>query len=174
MARRRESKNPFILNSGFRPSCNGVQDEREERRRFYYRHSCATPPSFPRKRESRTALPYDVAPLSSNCEIPAYAGMTVERRPAAPHPLILNLLKDGPPPFQPILRFPPPLPILQPVQDERKGSGYHPPLRRRYRARYRFFRPRTAARRSSAIRSAAWAVGRSSAWAVAMTRSIIS
>ena len=36
-------------------------------------------------------------------------------------PLILNLLKDGPPPFRPILRFPPPLPILQQVQDERMG-----------------------------------------------------
>ena len=37
----------------------------------------ATQPSFPRKRESRTALPYNVASLSSNRRIPAYAGMTV-------------------------------------------------------------------------------------------------
>ena len=36
-------------------------------------------PSFPRKRESRTALPYNAAYLSSNHGIPAYAGMTVER-----------------------------------------------------------------------------------------------
>ena len=41
-----------------------------------------------------------------------------------PYPLILNLLKDGPPPFHPILRFLPPLPILQQVQDERKEAGY--------------------------------------------------
>ena len=40
---------------------------------------------------------------------------------AGPFPLILNLLKDGPPPFRPILHFPPPLPILQQVQDERMG-----------------------------------------------------
>ena len=34
-------------------------------------------PSFPRKRESRTALPYAAAVLASNYRIPAYAGMTV-------------------------------------------------------------------------------------------------
>ena len=38
-----------------------------------------------------------------------------------PYPLILNLLKDVPPPFRPIRPSPPPLPILQQVQDERIG-----------------------------------------------------
>ena len=38
----------------------------------------APQPSFPRKRESRTVLPYDAAVLAINREIPAYAGMTVE------------------------------------------------------------------------------------------------
>ena len=42
-------------------------------------------------------------------------------------PLILNLLKDGPPPFRPIRSFPPPLPILQQVQDERIGTAAAPP-----------------------------------------------
>ena len=36
-------------------------------------------PSFPRKRESRTALPYDAAAAASNRRIPAYAGRTVGR-----------------------------------------------------------------------------------------------
>ena len=34
-------------------------------------------PSFPRKRESRTVLPYNAAVLVSHRGIPAYAGMTV-------------------------------------------------------------------------------------------------
>ena len=34
-------------------------------------------PSFPRKRESRTALPDDAVAAASNRGIPAYAGMTV-------------------------------------------------------------------------------------------------
>ena len=47
-------------------------------------------PSFPRKRESRTVLPYNAASLASNRRIPAYAGMTVGtdgndgRRPPVP------------------------------------------------------------------------------------------
>ena len=43
-------------------------------------------PSFPRKRESRPALPYDAASPASNCQIPAYAGMTVSiaGRPGLP------------------------------------------------------------------------------------------
>ena len=44
-------------------------------------------PSFPRKRESRTALPYNVASSSSNRKIPAYAGMTVAGRKPAATPL---------------------------------------------------------------------------------------
>ena len=35
-------------------------------------------PSFPRKRESRTVLPYDATYLASHRRIPAYAGMTVK------------------------------------------------------------------------------------------------
>ena len=34
-------------------------------------------PSFPRKRESKTVLPYAAAVLVSHSWIPAYAGMTV-------------------------------------------------------------------------------------------------
>ena len=34
-------------------------------------------PSFPRKRESRTVLPYDAASLANHRGIPACAGMTV-------------------------------------------------------------------------------------------------
>ena len=45
-----------------------------------------------------------------------------------PYPLILNLLKDGPPPFRPIRSFPPPLPVLQQVQDERNGDSRAAPL----------------------------------------------
>ena len=37
-------------------------------------------PSFPRKRESRTAMPYNAASPASNSGIPAYAGRTVGRR----------------------------------------------------------------------------------------------
>ena len=56
----------------------------------------------------------------SGIGIPAYAGMTVGAA-GTPYPLILNLLKDDPPPFRPIRPSPPPLPILQQVQDERIG-----------------------------------------------------
>ena len=38
----------------------------------------SAPPSFPRKRESRTVLPYNAASPANNRWIPAYAGMTVE------------------------------------------------------------------------------------------------
>ena len=50
-------------------------------------------PSFPRKRESRTVLPYDAAALSSHCGIPAYAGMTVgAARTVLYRPKILSIL----------------------------------------------------------------------------------
>ena len=48
------------------------------------------------------------------------------RKRESRNPLILNLLKDGPPPFRPIRSFPPPLPILQQVQDERMGAAAAP------------------------------------------------
>ena len=69
-----------------------------------YHHSRRTPlPSFPRKRESRTVLPYDAAASASN-----------------PFPLILNLLKDGRRLITRISRNLKVLPaILQQVQDER-------------------------------------------------------
>jgi len=54
--------------------------------------------------------------------------MTVERtagRMAAetppPHPLILNLLKDGPPLLRAILRFPPPFPSFNKFRMSGKG-----------------------------------------------------
>ncbi len=37
-------------------------------------------PSFPRKRESRTVMPYNTTVLASHRGIPAYAGMTVGGR----------------------------------------------------------------------------------------------
>ena len=46
---------------------------------YPYRHSRIPLPSFPRKRESRTVLPYTAAVLAGNRRIPACAGMTVGR-----------------------------------------------------------------------------------------------
>ena len=41
-------------------------------------------PPFPRKRESKTVLPYNAAYLSIHLWIPAYAGMTVSERDEEP------------------------------------------------------------------------------------------
>ena len=51
-------------------------------------------------------------------------------KPVAPFPLILNLLKDDPPPFRPIPRFPPPFPSF----NKFRMSGNWPPIRRQQKA----------------------------------------
>jgi len=84
-------------------------------------------PSFPRPLYRHSRVSGNPAVACQDCGgIRQYRSgfpLTREGRQRAaqpPHPLILNWLKDGPPPFRPIPLFLPPLPILQPVQDERK------------------------------------------------------